>query len=57
MEADRGTAASVTQALGMVVQRAAYWKVSATGERLGQRASRELLVVGCARGRRYSRPC
>jgi hypothetical protein len=62
MEAHNGTAASVTQVPGMDVQRAAHWKVNATGERLGHgvighRANRELLVVGCARGRRYSRPC
>ena len=50
MEADSGTPASV---MHTAVE---HWKVSATGERLGQGANRGLLVVGGARGRRYSRP-
>ena len=45
MEADSGTPASV-----MHTPAVAHWKVSATGERLGQRANRGLLVVGGARG-------
>jgi hypothetical protein len=61
METHSGTAVNVRRALHKVVQRAAYWKVSATGERLGHgiighRASWELAVVGCTRGWRYSRP-
>src|SRR5271170_1408659 len=50
MEADSGTPASV---MHTAVE---HWKVSATGERLGQGANRGFLVVGGARGRRYSRP-